>query len=87
MAPKVDQYVEHKHGGLYRVLACGTYTTDKAELVVYDHIYPFEQKTWIRPLSEWTPDRFRNVTYEYVIHVMRSRERHQLQLDIMTRKS
>lgn len=86
MVPKVDQYYMHKHGGLYRVVTTGYSTVDTKEMVVYDHLYPFERKTWIRPMSEWTEDRFKLVTYEYVIHIMQSTERHQMQLDITMRK-
>lgn len=57
-------YVQHRDGGLYRVKAHGKSTVDGSEVVIYEHIYPFEQSIWVRPMAEWTVDRFKPVSLD-----------------------
>lgn len=58
----LDRFYQHKDGGLYRVNEIGMSTVDQSKHVIYTHVYPFERHTWIRPLAEWTDDRFRLLT-------------------------
>lgn len=61
--PEANAHYLHRDGGLYRVLfPNANLTTDGTEaVVVYLHLFPFESKVWVRPLSEWTTDRFQVV--------------------------
>ncbi|WP_063805090.1 DUF1653 domain-containing protein [Burkholderia ubonensis] len=52
------QLVRHQDGGIYRYHSTARHTDDKAELVVYEHVWPFEAgQLWARPAHEW-PSRF-----------------------------
>ena len=62
MTPVVGQIYQHRHGGLYIVESVATHTGTKERLVVCEHLFPFEPGTWARPISEWTSDRFREVS-------------------------
>jgi hypothetical protein len=55
-------YVRHRDGGLYQVYGEGKSTIDASPVIVYKHIWPFEQGFWSRPSGEWTVDRFTPVT-------------------------
>lgn len=57
--PTSEQYYRHQDGGLYWVRQIAKSTVDQSEHVVYDHVFPFEKATWIRPLDEWTTERFK----------------------------
>jgi len=58
-----DRFYQHQDGGLYQVVDVATSTVDGTQqLVIYKHIYPFEQKLWARPLVEWTPERFKPIS-------------------------
>jgi len=59
--PEVNYYYQHRYGGLYIVNGIATSTVDKSKWVVYNHVYPFEYQTWIRPHDEWCDGRFRKL--------------------------
>lgn len=62
MKPKIGSYYQHRYGGIYRVDVDRVLSTvDRSVLVVYTHIYPFENEVWARPLSEWEDGRFREI--------------------------
>lgn len=48
----------HKKGGLYRVLAHGTWEPDRSPVVIYDDA---EGTIWVRPNSEFEDGRFATV--------------------------
>ena len=41
-------------------------TVDKSAWTVYNHVWPFERETWVRPYNEWIDGRFRELTSEEV---------------------
>lgn len=56
------QLVRHQDGGIYRYHSTALHTDDKAELVVYEHVWPFDAgQLWARPAHEW-PSRFTPIT-------------------------
>lgn len=55
------QLFRHTDGGYYRYLTQVLSSEDHSPQVVYEHVWPFEINTWVRPLSEWVP-RFAHVT-------------------------
>jgi hypothetical protein len=61
--PTEQQYYKHVDGGLYFVSMIGKSTVDQSEHVIYIHIYPFELAPWIRPLEEWTTERFQLIDH------------------------
>jgi len=54
----------HKYGGIYEKLGIGVSTVDLTPVVIYEHHHPFEQLTWVRPLSEFSDGRFTPITEE-----------------------
>jgi len=58
-----------------------TSTVDKSKWVVYNHVYPFEYQTWIRPYGEWCDGRFREITAnEYNEFLKRDRLEFQIEI-------
>jgi hypothetical protein len=61
-----DMHFQHQDGGLYLFRSVGRSTENIEVLsVVYQHIWPFEQGTWLRPIEQWTPERFKPISSEY----------------------
>ena len=59
-APGADQHPDgarlyrHQDGGIYRFHFISKHTENLAELVNYEHIWPFEPGAmWSRPANEW----------------------------------
>lgn len=63
MSIEMNVFYQHIDGGLYLTKSIATSTVDLSLWVVYDHIWPFEVKQWLRPVEEWTPNRFNQVSY------------------------
>ncbi|WP_063802284.1 DUF1653 domain-containing protein [Burkholderia ubonensis] len=56
------QLVRHQDGGIYRYHSTARHTDDQTELVVYEHVWPFDAgQLWARPAHEW-PSRFQPIT-------------------------
>lgn len=60
ITPGADQHADgarlyrHQDGGVYRFHFISKHTDDLAELVNYEHIWPFEAGVmWSRPAHEW----------------------------------
>lgn len=81
MTPVIGQIYQHRYGGLYIVNDVATHTGNKERLVIYTHLYPFEQAAWARPISEWTEDRFRQITVAEFTELSK-KDRKQFQLEI-----
>lgn len=86
MIPVIEQIYQHRHGGLYIVDSIATHTDTKQRLVIYTHLYPFEQYTWARPIEEWTEERFRPVTGKEYSELTK-KDRIEFQLEIGKSKS
>jgi acyl carrier protein len=41
----------HRHykGGLYKFVGLATHSETQEEMVIYEHVWPHERKTWVRP--------------------------------------
>jgi hypothetical protein len=48
-----EQYFRHIDGGLYRFVANARSADDAGDVVVYEHLWPFEQGLWVRKRSEF----------------------------------
>ena len=48
-----EKYFRHVDGGLYRFVAYARSADDTGELVVYEHLWPFEQGLWVRRRAEF----------------------------------
>jgi hypothetical protein len=83
------EFYQHKDGGFYEVCFLGTNTVDGSEVVIYQHMYPFASGAkFVRPKTEWTPDRFRKVSpADYFAALMSGdREKHQAEITAAKRK-
>lgn len=88
MTPVIEQIYQHRYGGLYIVDSVATHTDTKQRLVIYTHLYPFEEQTWARPIEEWTEDRFRPISgKEYSELTKKDREQFQLEIGLAKGKS
>lgn len=86
MKPIIHEHYQHRHGGVYQVVGVATHTGTKERLVIYDHVYPFEDHTWARPLSEWTEERFRLLTGEETVTLL-NRDRETFKQEITEAKA
>ncbi len=48
-----DRYFRHLDGGLYRFVAHARSADDESDVVVYEHLWPFDQSLWVRKRSEF----------------------------------
>jgi len=64
MTVEVGKYYQHRYGGIYEMKHTSLSTVDQTEWIVYQHIYPFEQKIWHRPSSEFFDGRFREISLD-----------------------
>jgi hypothetical protein len=81
MIPNINCYYQHRYGGLYIVKDIATSTVDKSKWVVYNHVYPFDYQTWIRPYDEWCDGRFRQLDNdEYIKLIKQDREAFKLEI-------
>ena len=58
-----------------------THTTTGQRLVIYTHVYPFEENVFARPLDEWTDDRFTRISYNDVQELLK-KEQLEFQIEI-----
>jgi len=62
---KVGDYLEHKKGNHYKVIGFGVLESTLEKVVIYEALYNNSvSKIWIRPLSEFTSDRFKIINKE-----------------------
>jgi hypothetical protein len=83
--PLTGKYFQHRDGGIYRVTDTGFSTIDASAVVIYVHLFPFTENTWVRPASEWTPDRFREITRKEAVDLF-SENRADMQIAITAAK-
>lgn len=57
------QLFRHTDGGYYQYEKSVYFTEDQDELVIYKHIWPFEESEWARRYSEFK-DKFTPITFE-----------------------
>ena len=72
IVPNVNCYYQHRYGGLYIVSDIAKSSVDGSKWVVYNHVYPFQYETIIRPYDEWCDGRFRQLNpgeYEEIINL------------------
>lgn len=43
-----SRYYRHQDGGLYRSICVARHADDGSEVVVYEHLWPFEPGVWVR---------------------------------------
>ena len=55
------EYYINVYGGLYQFISEATNTEDKNIMIVYKHIYPFEEKTYVRRKDEFY-EKFKQIS-------------------------
>ena len=48
-----EKYFRHIDGGLYRFVAHARSADDESDVVVYEHLWPFDQSVWVRNRAEF----------------------------------
>ncbi len=48
-----NHYYRHIDGGLYRLLHNARHADDASEVIVYEHLWPFEPGIWVRRADEF----------------------------------
>ena len=48
-----SRYYRHLDGGLYRSICMARHAGDGSEVVVYEHLWPFELGVWVRNKEEF----------------------------------
>ena len=49
----MEKYYRHNYGGIYKFITHATYADDKSSMTVYKHVYPFEEKVYVRRTDEF----------------------------------
>ena len=50
---EASRYYRHLDGGLYRSICVARHADDGSEVVVYEHLLPFEPGVWVRDKEEF----------------------------------
>jgi len=82
----MNEFYQHRYGGIYVVDDVATHTGTKERLVIYTHVYPFDEVAWARPIDEWTEERFTRISYERVQELMK-KDRAEFQTEINEAKA
>jgi hypothetical protein len=53
MKSPVDQYFRHLDGGLYRFVSYARSADTDNDVVIYEHLWPFDQSLWVRNRIEF----------------------------------
>lgn len=78
-------FYKHKDGGLYKTTGVGKSTADGQLYVVYQHIFPFAHSIYLRPIAEWTRDRFELLDFMQATEYQ-GQDRYALQAAITARR-
>lgn len=70
----MDRYYQHKYGGIYRYLINCINTDSKKEMIVYEHVFPYDKKNYCRNINEFN-NNFKLLTHEEYIKIINS-DRH-----------
>lgn len=78
--PSNQRFFKHRDGGIYVLIDEGKYSVDASAVVIYKHLWPFEQGMWVRPAVEFFDGRFKELTgEEYAVEIARSGNRTEAQ--------
>jgi hypothetical protein len=80
-----EQYYRHLDGGLYRFVAYARSANDNSEVVVYEHLWPFDQSLWVRNRTEFE-SRFTPTDEMHIRRAMKQ-ERVDAQAQVQAAKS
>lgn len=86
MKPVISAFYKHTDGGYYFVSELGRDSKDGTAVVIYKHVWPFEEETWTRPLDQWA-SRFSLISREQLEAIMRVNSREEAQAIITTAKT
>ena len=78
-------YYKHKYGGIYRFITEGINVDTKLNMVVYEHVYPFSQQTYVRNKTEFETS-FRIIDYPQVC-IELSKDKIAFQIEITNYKN
>lgn len=79
------QLFRHTDGGYYRFLLSAYSSVDQSEKVVYQHVWPFPESIWERPVLEFS-SKFSPITEPELASAM-AKPREQVQKEIADAKA
>ena len=82
----ISGFFQHTDGGFYRVKELSTSTVDQSTWVIYEHVWPFEIRTWNRPLAEWE-SRFTQVNAGVMLQAINDGNREAAQKEISRKRA
>ena len=77
-------YYKHKYGGIYRFITEGMNVDTKLNMVVYEHVFPFDRETYISNKTEFETN-FRVIDYSQICTEL-SKDKIAFQLEISNTK-
>jgi hypothetical protein len=80
-----EKYFRHLDGGLYRFVAHARSADVEGEVVIYEHLWPFDQSLWVRNRPDFEA-RFTAADEVTVMRAMRQ-ERSQAQAQVNAAKA
>jgi hypothetical protein len=80
-----EKYFRHLDGGLYRFVAHARSADTDGDVVIYEHLWPFDQSLWVRNRADFE-SRFEPVDEVTVKRAMK-RERTQAQTQVNATKA
>ena len=57
-------FYQHYHGGIYQLLGEVKNANDGEWMALYIHIYPFESSGYVRPLKEFSKEKYKLLSNE-----------------------
>jgi len=80
-----EQYFRHLDGGVYRFVAYARSADNDDEVVVYEHLWPFDQGLWVRNRADFQ-SRFAIID-EFTVRLEMKRDRTQAQAAVTAAKA
>ena len=88
MTLRPNTFYQHRYGGIYYLGEdfLSESTVDNTIHVVYNHMFPFEEKIWHRPFDEFADGRFRELTSAEASVIM-SKDEEEFKAEISANKA
>ena len=79
----MERYYRHKYGGIYKFITHAINADDKSSMTVYKHVYPFEEKIYVRKTDEFMKKFSEISDKEFELEMSKQREKFQEEINIM----
>ena len=77
----MEKHYRHKYGGIYKFITHAVHADNKSSMAVYKHIYPFEEKVYVRRTDEFIK-KFSEISNEELeLEMSKQREKFQKEIN------